>query len=147
MVSATLSPTWNQSDRSDCRILNLLNVERINNEVAAVSIQIYGRSKCFDARKAERYFKERKIKFQSIDIDRYGLSKGELASVKAAIGIDNLMDIDGKEYERLNLKYINTGETREEMLLNNSRLYVSPIVRNGKQATIGYKPDVWKNWK
>ena len=72
-----------------------------------MNIQIYGRNKCFDTRKAERYFKERKIKFQSIDIDRYGLSKGELASVIAAIGIDNLMDIDGKEYERLNLKYIN----------------------------------------
>lgn len=122
-------------------------LERIRNGVATVNIQIYGRSKCFDTRKAERYFKERNIKFQSIDIDRYGLSKGELASVKAAIGIDNLMDVDGKEYERLNLKYIRTGETREEMLLNNARLYVSPIVRNGKQATIGYKPDVWKDWK
>jgi arsenate reductase-like glutaredoxin family protein len=112
-----------------------------------MNIQIYGRSKCFDTRKAERYFKERNIKFQSVDIDRYGLSKGEIASVIAVIGIDNLIDIDGKEYERLNLKYIITGETREEMLLNNSRLYVSPIVRNGKQATIGYKPDVWKDWK
>ena len=111
-----------------------------------MNIQIYGRSKCFDTRKAERYFKERNIKFQSIDIDRYGLSKGELSSVKAAVGIDNLMDVDGKEYERLNLKYIRTSETREEMLLNNARLYVSPIVRNGKQATIGYKPDVWKDW-
>ena len=112
-----------------------------------MNIQIYGRSKCYDTRKAERYFKERNIKFQSIDIDRFGLSKGELANVKAATGIDDLLDVGGKEYERLNLKYIRTGETKEEMLLNNSRLYVSPIVRNGKQATIGYKPDVWKDWK
>ena len=112
-----------------------------------MNIQIYGRSKCFNTLKAKRYFKERKIKFQSIDINRYGLSKGELASMKASIGIDNLMDCDGKEYKRLNLKYITTGETREEMLLNNPRLYVSPIVRNGKQATVGYKPDVWKDWK
>lgn len=112
-----------------------------------MNIQIYGRSKCFDTRKAERYFKERKIIFQSIDIDRYGLSRGELASVKAAAGIDNLLDVDGKEYERLNLKYISTGETKEEMLFNNPSLYVSPIVRNGKQVTIGYRPEVWKNWK
>jgi arsenate reductase len=117
------------------------------NGVATVNIQIYGRNKCFDTRKAERYFRERQIKFQSIDIDRYGLSKGELASVKAAVGLDNLLDIGGKEYDRLNLKYIKTGETREEMLLNNSRLLVAPIVRNGKQATIGYQPDVWKNWQ
>lgn len=112
-----------------------------------MNIQIYGRSKCFDTRKAQRYFKERRIKFQTIDIDQYGLSKGELSSVKAAVGIENLIDVDGKEYERLNLKYISTGETKEEMLFNNPKLYVSPIVRNGKQATIGYKPEVWKNWK
>jgi arsenate reductase-like glutaredoxin family protein len=112
-----------------------------------MNIQIYGRSKCFDTKKAERYFKERKIKFQSIDIDRYGLSKGELSSVKAVVGIDNLLDVAGKEYERLNLKYISTGESSEEMLFSNPKLYVSPIVRNGKQATIGYKPEVWKDWK
>jgi arsenate reductase len=112
-----------------------------------MNIQIYARSKCFDSKKAERYFKERKIKFQSIDIDRYGLSRGELASVKAAVGIDALLDKAGKEYERLNLKYISTGQTMEEMLFNNPKLFVSPIVRNGKQATIGYQPEIWKDWK
>lgn len=112
-----------------------------------INIQIYGRSKCFDTRKAERYFKERKIKFQSIDIDRHGLSRGELSSVKTAVGVENLIDVNGKEYERLNLKYIRTAETKEEMLFNNPKLYTSPIVRNGKQATIGYKPEIWKDWK
>ncbi len=112
-----------------------------------MNIQIFGRSKGFDTKKAERYFKERKIKYQSIDIDLYGLSKGELENVKAAVGIENLMDVGGKEYERLNLKYISTGETTEEMLLHNPRLYRTPIVRNGRQATVGYLPDVWKDWK
>lgn len=112
-----------------------------------MNIQIYGRSKCFDTRKAERYFKERKIKFQSIDIDRFGLSKGELSSVSAAVGIDALLDVNGKEYERLNLKYITTGETKAEMLFHNPKLLVSPIVRNGRQATIGYKPEIWKDWE
>lgn len=112
-----------------------------------MNIQIYGRSKCFDTKKAERYFRERKITFQRIDIDRYGLSRGELASVKAAVGIDQLLDVGGREYERLNLKYISTGETKEEMLFHNPKLFVSPIVRNGRQTTIGYKPDVWKDWK
>ncbi len=112
-----------------------------------MNIQIYGRSKCFETRKAERYFKERGIKVQSIDIDRYGLSKGELANVKAAVGIDNLIDVEGKEYERLNLKYISTGETKEELLFNHPKLFVTPIVRNGRRATIGYKPEVWKDWE
>lgn len=120
---------------------------RSQNEVVNVNIQIYGRSKSFDTRKAERYFKERKIKYQSIDIDRYGLSKGELDSVKAAVGIENLLDAGGREYERLNLIYMYTGETTEEMLLNNPKLFTAPIVRNGRQATIGYRPDVWKDWK
>jgi arsenate reductase len=119
----------------------------LNNEVTTVKIQIYGRNKGFDTRKAERYFKERKIKFQSIDIDRYGLSKGELGSVKAAVGIEYLMDCNGKEYECLNLKYISTGKTKEEMLSENPRLYAAPIVRNGKEATIGFKPEVWKDWE
>jgi arsenate reductase (glutaredoxin) len=112
-----------------------------------INIQIYGRSKCFDTRKAERYFKERKIKFQSIDLDRYGLSKGELSSVAGAVGIDSLLDAGGREYERLNLKYITTGETKEQMLLRNPGLLVSPIVRNGRQATVGFKPEVWKAWE
>lgn len=112
-----------------------------------MNIQIYGRCKSFDTRKAERYFKERGIKFQSIDIDKYGLSRGELKSVGAAVGIENLLDVDGKEYERLNLKYIVPSEPIEEMLLNNPKLLVAPIVRNGKQATIGYKPEIWKEWK
>lgn len=112
-----------------------------------MNIQIYGRRKCFDTKKAERYFKERNLKFQSIDIDRYGMSKGELASVKAAVGIENLLDTAGKEYQRLNLKYIYTGMTKEELLLNNPKLFTAPIVRNGKLATIGYKPEVWKEWK
>ena len=112
-----------------------------------MNIQIYGRKKSFDARKAERYFKERKIKFQCIDIDRYGLSRGEIASVSAAVGKENLIDVDGSEYKRLNLKYIVLPEPIDETLFNNPKLLVSPIVRNGKQATIGYKPEIWKGWE
>lgn len=112
-----------------------------------MNIQIYGRKKCFDTKKAERYFKERSLKFQSIDIDRYGMSKGELESVKAAVGIDSLLDTEGSEYKRLNLKYMYTGQTKEEMLLGNPKLFAAPIVRNGKLATIGYKPEIWKTWK
>lgn len=111
-----------------------------------MNIQIYGRSKCFDTKKAERYFKERKIKYQYIDLERYGLSKRELESVKASVGLDPLINCKAKEYTTLNLQYVGS-HMREEILLKNPKLYVSPIVRNGKHATVGYRPEVWKDWE
>ena len=58
-----------------------------------MNIQIFGSSKSFDTKKAERWFKERRIKFQSIDLMKYGMSNGEFESVLRAVGgIDNLID-------------------------------------------------------
>lgn len=112
-----------------------------------MNIQIFGRKKCFDTQKAERYFKERKIKFQAIDIDRYGISKGEFTSVKNVIGISTLVNELSKDYERLNLNRIRTESIIEEILLNNPTTIKTPIVRNGKKATIGYQPEVWTEWE
>lgn len=112
-----------------------------------MNIQIFGVKKCFDTQKAERYFKERKIKYQFIDLNQKALSKGELESVKAAIGLNNLINSSAKEYKTLNLDHIRTSSMREEILLNNPRLYKTPIVRNGKQATVGYQPDIWAAWE
>ena len=115
--------------------------------VEGMNIQIFGRSKCFDTQKAERYFKERKIKYQRIDLNQYGLSKGELESVKAAVELNALFRREAKEYTALNLHIIRSDSMREELLLKNPKLYASPIVRNGKQATVGYQPEVWKSWE
>lgn len=112
-----------------------------------MNIQIFGIKKCFDTKKAERYFKERRIKYQFIDLNVLGLSKGELQSVKSAVGLKDLMNIEAKDYKRLNMDRIISTEGREEILLNNPSLYKTPIVRNGKQATVGYKPEVWESWK
>lgn len=112
-----------------------------------MNIQIYGARKCFDTQKAERYFKERKVKYQYIDMEKYGLSKRELESVRAAVGLNNLINSDAKEYKALNLHYIGTPAMREEILFKNPKLYRTPVVRNGKQATVGYQPDVWKAWE
>ena len=109
-----------------------------------VNIQIFGIKKCQDTRKAERYFKERGVGYQFVDLTIRGLSKGELSKVKAVVGLDNLIDTTGKEYERLNLKYII--HNREEMLLKNPLLLKTPIVRNGSQATVGYCPEIWRDW-
>lgn len=112
-----------------------------------MNIQIFGLKKCFDTQKAERYFKERKIKYQLIDLSQKGLSKGELESVKAAVGLNNLINTKAKEYKSLNLEHIRTSSVKEELLLNNPKLYKTPIIRNGKQATLGYQPEVWREWE
>ena len=88
-----------------------------------MNIQIFGKSKCFDTKKAERYFKERRIPFQSIDLKTYGMSGREFDSVLRAVGgIDNLIDWD-------------------------PALMKTPVVRNGKHATVGYCPEVWAAWE
>ncbi|MDF2589244.1 MAG: Arsenate reductase, glutaredoxin family [Anaerocolumna sp.] len=112
-----------------------------------MNIQIFGKTKCFDTKKAERYFKERRIKYQLIDLGKYGMSLGEYKSVKAAVGgMEQLMDVTSKEYEDNFVKYLSDDADKEEKLLENPKMFQTPIVRNGKQATIGYKPEVWKDW-
>ncbi|EEH98107.1 MULTISPECIES: arsenate reductase family protein [Clostridium] len=112
-----------------------------------MNIQVFGRKKCFDTKKAERYFKERKINFQFIDIDIKGLSKGELNSVKRNISINELINQSSKEYKNLNLDKIRSNDMKEEILLKNPKLFNSPIVRNGNTATLGYKKEIWDLWE
>ena len=113
-----------------------------------MNIQIFGTKKCFDTKKADRYFKERGIKFQFIDLKEKGMSKGEFTSVKQAVGgLDKLLDENNKDKNTLALlKYLSESD-KEEKLLENQQLLKTPIVRNGKQATVGYQPEVWKNWE
>jgi len=112
-----------------------------------MNIQIFGKSKCFDTKKAERYFKERGIKFQLIDIVKYGLSKGEYQSVKSAVGgMNNLIDEKSKEYETQYIKHLASQADVEERLQENPGMFKTPIVRSGKKATIGYQPEVWATW-
>ncbi len=112
-----------------------------------MNIQIFGTKKSADTRKAERFFKERGIKFQFVDMKEKGLSKGEFNSVAQAVGgIDKLIDEDAKDKDTLALiKYI-ADEDRLEKILENQQILKMPIVRNGKKATVGYQPDVWKGW-
>ncbi|MCI6729985.1 MAG: ArsC family transcriptional regulator [Candidatus Faecousia sp.] len=113
-----------------------------------MNIQIFGTSKCFDTRKAERYFKERRIPFQRIDLLRYGMSGGEFDSVLRAVGgIDNLINWESKDPEVLLMKYMEDKRAKEDKVFDNPKLLKTPIVRNGKQATVGYCPQVWENWK
>lgn len=112
-----------------------------------MNIQIFGTNKCFDTKKAMRYFKERNIKYQFIDMKEKGMSKGEYTSVKQAVGgLDAMIDEKCKDKDLLALiKYI-SDEDKDEKILENQKIIKTPIVRNGKKATIGYVPDVWKSW-
>lgn len=110
-----------------------------------MNIQIFGKSKCFDTKKAERYFKERRVKFQSVDILRYGMSRGELQSVVRAVGLEAL--IDTKNPDSALLQYLAYDADKLEKLFEDPRLIQTPVVRNGKQATVGYAPEVWKTWE
>ena len=110
-----------------------------------MNIQIYGKSKCFDTRKAERYFKERRIKYQLIDLPRYGMGRRELESVRAAVGLDALIDPKAPDADLI--KYLAGDAERFERLLEYPDNIKTPIVRNGKKATVGYCPEVWKNWE
>ena len=112
-----------------------------------MNIQIFGAKKCFDTQKTERYFKERKIKYQYIDLHKYGLSKGEFESVKVAVGLKELINSAAKEYKSFNMQQLGTGTVATEILFKNPKLYKSPIVRNGKQVTVGYRPEIWKDWE
>ena len=109
-----------------------------------MNIQIFGKSKCFDTKKAERYFKERGIKFQRIDMIGVGMSWGEFSSVKAAVGLDAMTDDKTAGAEIIN--YLAYDADKEEKLFENPAFIKTPIVRNGKIATVGYRPEIWKTW-
>ena len=113
-----------------------------------MNIQIFGKSKCFDTKKAERYFKARRIRVQSIDLLRYGMSNGEFESVLRAVGgVDKLIDWDKKSPEIDLLRYMDDKTAKEDKIFDHPELMKTPIVRNGKRATVGYCPEIWKQWE
>lgn len=113
-----------------------------------LNIQIFGKSKCFDTKKAERWFKERRIKYQYIDLPRFGLSGKEFDSVLRAVGgVDNLIDWDGKDQEITVMKYMDDARAKEDKIYDEPSLMKTPIVRNGKLATVGFRPDIWQTWE
>ena len=112
-----------------------------------MNIQIFGTKKCFDTKKAERFFKERGVQFQRVDLLDKGISRGELSSVSAAVkGLDNLLDPNCRDKDTYTLVQYLTPDAKLEKVLDNPQILKTPIVRNGKCAAVGYAPDVWKSW-
>lgn len=113
-----------------------------------MNIQIFGTTKCFDTKKAERYFKERRIPFQRIDLNRYGMSNREFESVLRAVGgIDRLIDWNTRAPEIDLMRYMDDQNAKADKVFDNPRLMKTPVVRNGRLATVGYCPEVWAKWE
>ncbi|WP_026670140.1 arsenate reductase family protein [Butyrivibrio sp. AE3006] len=113
-----------------------------------MNIQIFGTKKCNDTKKAERFFKERGIKYQFVDMKEKGMSKGELSAVASANGgIMNMINPDAKDKDAVALIQYIADEDKAEKLLENQQIIKTPVVRNGKQSTLGYQPEVWKKWE
>ena len=113
-----------------------------------MNIQIFGKSKCFDTKTAERYFKERRIKYQYVDLLRFGLSGKEFDSVLRGVGgIDQLIDWDSKAEEITLLRYMDDTRSKEDKVFDEPKLMRAPVVRNGKYVTLGYCPEIWATWE
>lgn len=113
-----------------------------------MNIQIFGKSKCFDTKKAERWFKERRIRVQNIDLLRYGMSPREFDGVLRAVGgVEKLVDPAARSEELELLRYLADDAAKEDKLFEHPELIKTPVVRNGKRATVGYCPEIWKQWE
>lgn len=107
-------------------------------------IQIFGTKKCRETQKAMRFFMERKIAIQFINLEEKNLSKGELESVIRKIKIEDLVDTDGKYYK--DNGYSHRVFDIFETLLEIPYLYRTPILRFKGDASVGYAPEKWKQW-
>ena len=111
-----------------------------------MNIQIYCGKKSFDAQKAERYFKERRISFQSLDLKKHRLGEREIRLMLDAIGMENLIDREDKKVKEHPACYYDRAELLIPAIQENPWMLKTPIVRNGNKITSGYRPDIWETW-
>ena len=109
-----------------------------------MNIQIFGTKRCQETRKAQRFFQERRIPFQLIDLAEKGISPGELRAVAAAVGFPALVDTHGRRFTDKGLSWQDYDPEAE--ILSDPLLLKTPVVRDGRRATVGYAPDVWTLW-
>ena len=112
-----------------------------------MNIQIYCGKKNFDAQKAERYFKERRIPFQALDLKKHKLGEREIRMMISTIGIEKLIDRDDKKVKEHPACYYDREDLLIPAIQENPWLIRVPIVRNGNKMTIGYQPDIWAQWE
>ena len=109
-----------------------------------MNIQVIGTKSCNDTKKTERFFKERRIQFHFRDLNEKGITKGELDNITRVIPLEELIDREGKQFKKRNMKFMVFNI--EEELLEDPMLFKTPIVRNEKEVTLGYQQEIWKKW-
>ena len=112
-----------------------------------MSFQLYISKKNFDVQKAERYFKERRIPVQVMELKKHKLGERELQVMARAVGLENLLDRDDKKVKEHPACYCNIESALVAYILENPWLLKAPIVRDGAKVTVGYCPDVWDGWR
>ena len=112
-----------------------------------MNIQIYSGKKNFDTQKAERYFKERRISFQSLDLKKHRLGEREIRMMISAIGLDKLIDRENPKVKEHPACYYDRADLLIPAIQENPWLLKTPVVRNGNKITSGYQPDVWDTWE
>jgi arsenate reductase-like glutaredoxin family protein len=112
--------------------------------VTAPVIQLIGTRDSADTRKAERWFKERRVPFAFVDLKERPLSPGELASIARAVGADALLDRESRAFQRAGLAHLVYDPIEEA--LQNPLLLRMPIVRRGREAMAGFSPEAWQAW-
>ena len=118
-------------------------------------IQIFGTNKSFDTKSAQRFFKERRMDFQFVDLKEKEMSQGEFESVVSAIAketgsrsaaIEALTDTKSKDYA--SIAYLDDSEKETKLFENQAKLLKQPVCRNGKTtATVGMQQKIWESWK
>ena len=114
-----------------------------------MNIQIYGKAKCFGTKSAERFFKERKIKYQLIDITSKGMSSREIDGVLASVkNIRLLVDEKSSWIEESGYHRMTSVDNIKQCLVKYPEIFASPIVRDceSKKATVGNDITTWKEW-
>ena len=112
-----------------------------------MNIQIYAGKKNFDTQKAERYFKERRIPFQSLDLKKHRLGEREIRMMISTFGIENLLDRENPKVREHPAFYYDRPEMLIPAIQESPWLLKTPIVRNGAKMTIGYQPQAWDAWE
>ena len=118
-------------------------------------IQIFGTNKSFDCKAAQRFFKERRIPFQFVDLKEKEMSQGEFDSVVTALtktqgsradAIEALIDKSSKNYS--SIAYLDDSDKEQKLFENQLTLMNLPVCRNGKtEATVGMQQKIWEGWK
>ncbi len=111
-----------------------------------MSIQMYVSKKNFDVQKAERFFKERRVQIQVMDLKKHRLGEREVQAMSRAGGLSALIDREDKRVKEHPACYYDRDSLLMAAVLENPWLLKSPIVRCGTQVTVGYQPETWTQW-